>query len=158
MAAEPIHVEPWDEVPAIIERIRRSSSDEVQLVLPVQARFGQSRFNFQLLKQYSTRLGKRVAIWSPDPAVQRMAEESGFGAFRAEPVAAAPAAAPGQWPVPPAGRQQAPPPGRQGLPPRPQAGPPPGQMPPGAYAPGAPPPGAYPPGAYPPNAGRPPIG
>src|SRR5215469_15724719 len=79
MAAEPIHVEPWDEVPAIVERIRRSSSDEVQLVLPEQARIGQSRFNFQLLKQYSTRLGKRVAIWSPDPVVQRLAEESGFG-------------------------------------------------------------------------------
>ncbi|HYW27596.1 MAG TPA: hypothetical protein VE953_25720, partial [Terriglobales bacterium] len=85
MAAEPIHVEPEDDVPAIIERIRRSTSDEVQLVLPSRARFGQSRFNFQLLRQYSTRLGKRVAIWSPDPAVQRMAEESAFGGFRPAP-------------------------------------------------------------------------
>jgi hypothetical protein len=85
MAAEPIHIEPGDEVPTIIERIRRSPSDEVQLVLPSHARLGQSRFNFQLLKQYSTRLGKRVAIWSPDPAVQRMAEESGFSGFRPDP-------------------------------------------------------------------------
>ena len=159
MAAEPIHIEAQDDVPAIIERIRRSPAEEVHLVLPAHARFGQSRFNFQLLKQYSTRLGKRVAIWSPDPSVQRMAEESGFGAFRTEPVAApVPAAAPGQWPAPPAGRPQAPPPDRQGMTPRPQAGPPPGQMPPGAYAPGAPPPGAMPPGAYPPGGGRPPIG
>jgi len=85
VAAEPIHVEPEDDVPAIIERIRRSTSDEVQLVLPSRARFGQSRFNFQLLRQYSTRLGKHVAIWSPDPAVLRLAEESGFGGFRPEP-------------------------------------------------------------------------
>src|SRR5256885_17267849 len=80
MAAEPIHVEVGDDVPAIIERIRRSDAEEVQLVLPPRARFGQSRFNFQLLRQYSTRLGKRVAIWSPDPAVQRLAAESGFAA------------------------------------------------------------------------------
>src|SRR5256885_15724729 len=80
MAAEPIHVGAGDEVPAIIDRIKRSSADEVHLVLPPHARFGQSRFNFQLLRQYSTRLGKRVAVWSPEPAVQRLAEESGFGA------------------------------------------------------------------------------
>src|SRR5215468_5091336 len=95
MAAEPIHVDAEDEVPAIIERIRGIPSDEVQLVLPPRARFGQSRFNFQLLRQYTTRLGKRVAIWSPDPAVQRLAEESGFGSFQAQPVAA-------QRPAPPA--------------------------------------------------------
>src|SRR5215470_7767644 len=112
MAAEPIHVDAEDEVPAIIERIRGIPSDEVQLVLPSRARFGQSRFNFQLLRQYSTRLGKRVAIWSPDPAVQRLAEESGFGGFRAEPAgpvasaARASAPAPAGRPVP--GRQPAP--------------------------------------------------
>jgi hypothetical protein len=143
VAAEPIHVEAGDEVPAIIERIRRSSSDEVQLVLPSQARFGQSRFNFQLLKQYSTRLGKRVAIWSPDPAVQRLAEESGFGGFRAEPsgpVASASASAPR---VP---RPGAPPPGGR---PFPAGTGPPGQ-PPGPY--GAPVPAR--PGAAPASASR----
>src|SRR5256885_15705962 len=98
MAAEPIHVEVGDDVPAIIERIRRSDAEEVHLVLPPRARFGQSRFNFQLLRQYSTRLGKRVAIWSPDPAVQRLAEESGFGGFAA-PAAPAPAPPPAAWPV-----------------------------------------------------------
>ena len=96
MAAEPIHVEVDDEVPAIVERIRRSSADEIHLVLPARARFGQSRFNFQLLKQYSMRLGKRVAIVSSDPGVQRLAEESGFGSFRlAETSIAAQAPRPG---------------------------------------------------------------
>jgi len=82
MAAEPIHVEVDEDVPAIVDRLRRSRSDEIHLVLPARARFGQTRFNFQLLKQYSMRLGKRVAIVSPDPGVQRLAEESGFGAFK----------------------------------------------------------------------------
>jgi hypothetical protein len=83
MAVEPIQVEVEDEVPAIIERIRRTPADEVHLVLPARSRFGQSRFNFQLLKQYTTRLGKRVAVVSADPSVQRFAEESGFGALGA---------------------------------------------------------------------------
>jgi hypothetical protein len=139
MAAEPIHIEAEDDVPAIIERIRRSPAEEVHLVLPPRARFGQSRFNFQLLKQYSTRLGKRVAVWSPDPAVQRLAEESGFGGFRPEPAAppprpaaSAPPPRPGPRPAPsPAGR---PPPG--------MAPPPPGMAPPpGAAGARMPPPG-----------------
>lgn len=100
MAPEPIHIEAEAEVPAIIERIRRSAADEVHLVLPPRARIGQSRFNFQLLRQYSTRLGKRVVVWSPDPAVQRLAEESGFPAFLAEPsVQPARAAPPGRRPA-----------------------------------------------------------
>src|SRR5215468_8840311 len=148
MAAEPIHVDAEDEVPAIIERIRGIPSDEVQLVLPPRARFGQSRFNFQLLRQYTTRLGKRVAIWSPDPAVQRLAEESGFGSFRPPqigPVAPASASAPrAQRPggPPPAG---GPFPGRQPAP----AGQEPGAA--GPYGP----PGRTRAGAARPGAGRP---
>ncbi|MBJ7601081.1 hypothetical protein [Candidatus Nephthysia bennettiae] len=79
----PIFVESEEEIPAVIERLTRADADEVPLVLPARSRFGQSRFNFQLLRDYSIRLGKRVAIISPDPAVQRMAEENGFAAFRA---------------------------------------------------------------------------
>jgi len=153
MASEAIHVDVGDEVPAIIERIRRSASDEVQLVLPPRARFGQSRFNFQLLKQYSTRLGKRVAIWSPDPAVQRLAEESGFGGFQ-PPTNGHPPRAVAPAPAPAGPRASAAPPGQRPFPGR--AGAPPG-LPPGAHPPGPPPPpqrmpvppraGALPPGA-----------
>jgi hypothetical protein len=146
MPAESIHVEVEDEVPAIIERIRRSPAEEVHLLLPPRARFGQSRFNFQLLKQYSTRLGKQVAISSPDPAVQRLAEESGFGAARPAPDEPRPPARPapaGPRPaMPVASAQQAPfpaaPPG-QPVPPR---GPRPGAVPPpgGRVLPGGTPP------------------
>jgi hypothetical protein len=139
MAADPIHLEVEDEVPAIIERIRRSPADEVYLVVPPRARFGQSRFNFQLLKQYSTRLGKRVAIWSPDPAVQRLAEESGFGAFQPGP------AVPGGPPAQAARPGWAAQPG----PPRPVPRPP---GPPGSTAPGR----RQGPGVPPAGAARPP--
>src|SRR5438105_3783369 len=96
MGADPIFVETEEEIPAVIERVRLSPDEEVQLVLPPRSRFAQSRFNFQLLKQYSTRLGKRVAIVAPDPAVQRMAEESGFPAHRGPGAPVPPAAPPGR--------------------------------------------------------------
>lgn len=83
MAANPIYVETEEEMPEVIERIRRTPAPEIPLVLPVRSRIGQSRFNFQLLKQYANQLGKRVAIISADPAVQQMAEETGFPSYRA---------------------------------------------------------------------------
>jgi len=83
VAANPIYIETEEEIPEVIERVRRTAAQDVPLVLPTRSRFGQSRFNFQLLKQYTAQMGKRISIVSPDPAVQQMAEESGFRAFRA---------------------------------------------------------------------------
>jgi hypothetical protein len=83
LRSAPIFIESEEEIPAVIERLTRADAEEVPLVLPARSRFAQSRFNFQLLRDYSVRLGKRVAIISPDPAVQRMAEESGFASYRA---------------------------------------------------------------------------
>ncbi|HUZ87216.1 MAG TPA: hypothetical protein VNF26_09720, partial [Candidatus Baltobacterales bacterium] len=40
-------------------------------------------FNFQLLRNYAARLGKRVTVVCDDPAVQKMAAESGFPVFGA---------------------------------------------------------------------------
>ena len=83
MASNPVYIEAEEEISEVIERLRRSSSSDIPLVLPAHSRLGQSRFNFQLLKQYSGQLGKRVSIISADPAVQRMAEENGFRTFPA---------------------------------------------------------------------------
>lgn len=83
MAANPIYIETEEEIPEVIERVRRTAAEDVPLVLPTRSRFGQSRFNFQLLRQYTSQMGKRISIVSPDPAVQQMAEESGFRTFRA---------------------------------------------------------------------------
>ena len=83
MAANPVYIESEEEISEVIERLRRSPSSEIPLVVPARSRLGQSRFNFQLLKQYSAQLGKRVSIISADPAVQRMAEENGFRSFPA---------------------------------------------------------------------------
>src|SRR4051794_21086768 len=51
------------------------------LVLPSRSRVGQSRFNFQLLRNYASRMGKEVTVVCDDPAVQKMASETGFPVF-----------------------------------------------------------------------------
>jgi hypothetical protein len=83
MATNPIYVETEEEIPEVVERIRRSGSEDTMLVLPMRSRIGQSRFNFQLLRNYSARMGKKVTVVCDDPAVQKMASESGFTVFGA---------------------------------------------------------------------------
>jgi hypothetical protein len=83
MATNPIYVETEEEIPELVERLRRFNGEDTMLVLPMRSRIGQSRFNFQLLRNYAARLGKRVTVVCDDPAVQKMAAESGFAVFGA---------------------------------------------------------------------------
>jgi hypothetical protein len=83
MATNPIYVESEEEIPEVVERLRRFNGEDTMLVLPMRSRIGQSRFNFQLLRNYAARLGKRVTVVCDDPAVQKMASESGFPVFGA---------------------------------------------------------------------------
>jgi hypothetical protein len=83
MATNPIYVETEEEIPEVVERLRRFDGEDTMLVLPMRSRIGQSRFNFQLLRNYAARLGKRVTVVCDDPAVQKMAAESGFPVFGA---------------------------------------------------------------------------
>ena len=83
MATNPIYVETEEEIPEVVERLRRFHGEDTMLVLPMRSRIGQSRFNFQLLRNYAARLGKRVTVVCDDPAVQKMAAESGFAVFGA---------------------------------------------------------------------------
>jgi hypothetical protein len=81
MAANPIYVETEEEIPELVERLRRYRGEDTMLVLPTRSRIGQSRFNFQLLRNYAAGMGKRVTVVCDDPAVQKMASESGFPVF-----------------------------------------------------------------------------
>ncbi|MEA2629448.1 MAG: hypothetical protein QOJ10_1908, partial [Chloroflexota bacterium] len=83
MATNPIYVETEEEIPELVERLRRFSGEDTMLVLPLRSRIGQSRFNFQLLRNYAAGMGKRVTVVCDDPAVQKMASESGFPVFGA---------------------------------------------------------------------------
>jgi hypothetical protein len=83
MAANPIYVEVEEEIPEVVERLRRTHGSDTMLVLPARSRVGQSRFNFQLLRNYASRMGKQVTVVCDDPAVQKMASETGFPVFGA---------------------------------------------------------------------------
>jgi hypothetical protein len=83
MATNPIYVETEEEIPELVERLRQFNGQDTMLVLPIRSRIGQSRFNFQLLRNYASRMGKRVTVVCDDPAVQKMASESGFPVFGA---------------------------------------------------------------------------
>jgi hypothetical protein len=83
MATDPIYVETEEEIPEVVERLRRYRGDDTMLVLPMRSRIGQSRFNFQLLRNYAARMNKRITVVCDDPAVQKMASESGFPVFGA---------------------------------------------------------------------------
>src|ERR1700692_1104508 len=83
MAANPIYVETEEEIPELVERLRRFNGEDTMLVLPIRSRIGQSRFNFQLLRNYAAQMGKRVTVVCDDPAVQKMASESGFAVYGA---------------------------------------------------------------------------
>src|SRR3984893_9807251 len=83
MATNPIYVETEEEIPEIVERLRRFDGEDTMLVLPMRSRIGQSRFNFQLLRNSAARMAKRVTVVCDDPAVQKMASESGFAVFGA---------------------------------------------------------------------------
>ena len=83
MAMNQIYVETDEEIPELVDRLRRYHGEDTMLVLPMRSRIGQSRFNFQLLRNYAARLGKRVTVVCDDPAVQKMASETGFPVFGA---------------------------------------------------------------------------
>src|ERR1700693_5171227 len=81
MATNPIYVETEEEIPEVVERLRRFNGEDTMLVLPMRSRIGQSRFNFQLLRNYVARMGKRVTGVCDHPAVQKLASESAFPVF-----------------------------------------------------------------------------
>ncbi|HVD00970.1 MAG TPA: baseplate J/gp47 family protein [Candidatus Dormibacteraeota bacterium] len=83
MPAQPIYIDAEEEISELIERLRQTPAEDVPVVVPARSRIGQSRFNFRLLRDYAREFGKRISIVSPDPAVQQLAVESGFGAFAA---------------------------------------------------------------------------
>jgi hypothetical protein len=81
MPASPIYLDVEEEISELIERLRQTSAQDVPVVVPSRSRIGQSRFNFKLLRDFARQFGKRIAIISPEPAIQHLAEESGFDAF-----------------------------------------------------------------------------
>jgi hypothetical protein len=77
-----LYVDPDEEVTDLVDRIRKSGEEaEVVFVLPPRARIGQSSLNLRLLQQYGRSANKRVAVVSPEPRVQLLAQEAGLPTY-----------------------------------------------------------------------------
>ena len=81
LTTHPIYIDSDEEILEVVERLRDAVADNVPLVVPARSRVAQSRFSLQLLREYSDRLGKHVAIVSPDARLQAMARDNGFAAY-----------------------------------------------------------------------------
>ncbi|MGH7641219.1 MAG: hypothetical protein ACREOL_10000 [Candidatus Dormibacteria bacterium] len=80
--AKLLYVEPGDEIPDLIDRIRRAEADrDLVFVVPPDARVLHSPLELRLLMQYARGFQKRVAVVSGDPQVQGQAIRAGFPTF-----------------------------------------------------------------------------
>ncbi|OGZ34644.1 MAG: hypothetical protein A2Y98_00070 [Candidatus Portnoybacteria bacterium RBG_19FT_COMBO_36_7] len=73
-----IYINPSEEITSVIDKLVRTKTDEVFLVVPKAAVVGQSLVNLRLLKREADNLKKRIIIVSPEVALQRMANKTGF--------------------------------------------------------------------------------
>jgi hypothetical protein len=80
-STQAIYLDAEEEIPDLIDRLRETGTEEVPVVVPSRSRVGQSRFNFQLLRDFARSLDKRVAVVSSDGGVREMAEAMGFPTF-----------------------------------------------------------------------------
>src|SRR5258708_32838751 len=95
-----LYVEPDDEIPDLVEKIRRSGEEgELVFVLPHRGNVLQSPLNLRLLQQYSRSFVKTSAIVSGDPRGQQLAKRAGLPTYA--PVPAHEPAVPVGRPPPP---------------------------------------------------------
>lgn len=94
-----LFVEPADEIPAVVDKIRAARSGEIALVVPYGARIFASPIDMLLLQREAVSAHKTVTVISSDPTGRAYAQAAGMGvADRIEELAgeivhAAPAAA-----------------------------------------------------------------
>jgi hypothetical protein len=80
--AKLVYAEPDDEITNLVDRLRSEKSEqELVFVLPAASRVMHSSLNARLLMQYSSSLGKKTSVVSPDPRTQGISIETGFDTF-----------------------------------------------------------------------------
>lgn len=76
-----LYLEADDELTTAAERLRSAGGDSLVLVLPPGSAIATSRINFRLLVREAERLGRRLAIVSPDRTTVALAESAGLAAY-----------------------------------------------------------------------------
>lgn len=87
-----IYLEPDEEIPSVVNKLKKSKEEALGLVVPRGSITFQSAINLKLLKKQAERLNKEIAIITADPVGQHLASQAGLVVFESiksdEPVAA----------------------------------------------------------------------
>ncbi|MEI6221646.1 MAG: hypothetical protein WCP97_02680 [bacterium] len=75
---EPIYIEPHDEITSVIERIKKSASDHIYIVVPERLSLLQSLINLKLLNRSTTSKKQKITIITSDPLTQNLASKIGI--------------------------------------------------------------------------------
>ncbi|MBI3261200.1 hypothetical protein HYZ64_02400 [Candidatus Berkelbacteria bacterium] len=88
---EYIYLEPDEEIPTLLSKLKKNKSSSVGLVVPRGSITLQSAINLKLLKQEAAKLGKDIAIVTADSIGQHLAAQAGLTVFESvkskEPIA-----------------------------------------------------------------------
>lgn len=75
-----VYLELEEEITSVIDKLRRTPTAEVFLVVPKKANLAQSLVNLKLLKKHAGMLGKDVTIVTADPVGLNLAQRAGLPA------------------------------------------------------------------------------
>lgn len=74
-----LFVEPSDEIPAVVDKIRAARSSEIALVVPYGARIFASPIDMLLLQREAVSVHKTITVISSDPTGRAYAQAAGMG-------------------------------------------------------------------------------
>ncbi|MBD3299770.1 MAG: hypothetical protein GF347_00270 [Candidatus Moranbacteria bacterium] len=78
MAKKTIFVDVDEEIPSIIERIKRSKSKDINVVIPVNAAISLGMIGLKILKNESEKLDKKIIVSSKDSKCLTLAKKAGI--------------------------------------------------------------------------------
>src|SRR5439155_23301971 len=78
--AQILYLEPDDEIPSVVRRVRESELPGVVLVAPGRSKATSSAIGLRLLARHATEVGRQLSLVG-DPAARTLAAEAGIPAF-----------------------------------------------------------------------------
>src|SRR4029077_15085627 len=78
--AQILYLEPDDEIPSVVRRVRESEAPRLVLVAPGRSKATSSAIGLRLLARHANEVGRQLSLVA-DPAARALAAEAGIPAF-----------------------------------------------------------------------------
>src|SRR5205823_12412553 len=78
--AQILYLEPDDEIPSVVRRVRESEMPRLVLVAPGRSKATSSSIGLRLLARHATEVGRQLSLVA-DPAARTLAAEAGIPAY-----------------------------------------------------------------------------